>query len=495
MIKIEASKYIFTLLICSILASFLMHTSNINTEIRGIHNWRQSQTAWNIRHFVRDDANILNPRISHFNTRREDNIYRYEFPLMQWSIAMAQKVFGESVIIIRISVFLLGALTIIGFFNLLKAIDIDDWAALIGAVLLQFSPIFYFYTINPIPDNLALTGAVWYLFFFVKYLKNKEKKYLFGLSISLLIATWAKLPFLMFSIVSVIYFFKEIIHQKKVDKALLIFTVLQLLFLIPAFAWYAWVMPEWEGNGILQGIFKNKIERKEIRRIIHYHWHVMFPQNLLNYIVLIPAVLGLFLIQKNKFAWLIYAQIGITFLYFILQFNMIGTVHDYYMMPFLPWLYAAIAIFMNQIIKNRYFKYLSIPIIIFSALLTFNYTKDFWSIEKSYFNPDAYTYQKQLQKAVPNDELCIIFDDYSHYIFSYIIDKEGYIYYENGLRGEWVEGLIRDKKVTYMYSNNRRIEQDSLVQLSIDSLILEAGSINVFKLKTIEQLDAMNKNR
>ncbi|NJN78973.1 MAG: hypothetical protein HC803_12190, partial [Saprospiraceae bacterium] len=158
----------------------------------------------------------------------------------------------------------------------------------------------------------------------------------------------------------------------------------------------------------------------------------------MNYVVLVPAILGLFLIRKNKFGWLVYAQIGITFLYLILEFNMIGTVHDYYMMPFLPWLYIAVAFFVEQIIKIRYVKYLTISIIALSALLTFNYTKDFWSIEASYFNPDIYTYKTELQNAVPNDEKCIILDDYSQYIFSYAIDKTGYIYNNGALKDDLI---------------------------------------------------------
>ena len=61
--------HIFGILLCSILLSLLLHRPNISTEIRGIHAWRQTQTAWNIRNFVRHDANILNPRISHLLLR------------------------------------------------------------------------------------------------------------------------------------------------------------------------------------------------------------------------------------------------------------------------------------------------------------------------------------------------------------------------------------------------------------------------------------------
>ena len=372
--------HIFGILLCSILLSLLLHRPNISTEIRGIHAWRQTQTAWNIRNFVRHDANILNPRISHFNTTTKTNLYRYEFPIMQWSIAMLQKVVGEHVAVIRLSIFLIGAFTVIGFFNLLKAIDLDDISALVGAILFQFSPVFYYYTINPIPDNLALMGAVWYLYFIMTYFKTSKTRYVIGASLGLLIATWAKLPFLMFSIVSIVHFLRQLFQQKKLDKSLISFTLIQFLILIPAFAWYAWVMPTWE-NGVMKGIFSNQVPWAETKKVIFYHFHTMFPKLLMNYAILIPFFIGLFAMRKHKTWWLL-SIIGITFLYLGLEFNMISYVHDYYMMPFLPWLYVIVAFGVQAIFNLKHkAKYFIIGgLVIATIFITNRDIKPFWSI-------------------------------------------------------------------------------------------------------------------
>lgn len=73
---------VFYLLLLSLGLNLFLHSKHLNKEVTGIHTWRQSQTMWNVRNFVRHDNNILNPRISSFNGGK-DNLYRYEFPLMQ----------------------------------------------------------------------------------------------------------------------------------------------------------------------------------------------------------------------------------------------------------------------------------------------------------------------------------------------------------------------------------------------------------------------------
>jgi len=133
----------FLILLLFIAISFFQHSRYLNLDIQGIHSWRQSQTMWNIRNFVRHDNCILNPRINRFNGGK-DNILRYEFPLMQWSIAQFQKCFSENIRIVRGSIFLIGLITILTFTIIIKDI-FDDWStAVFSAILLQFSPLFYF---------------------------------------------------------------------------------------------------------------------------------------------------------------------------------------------------------------------------------------------------------------------------------------------------------------------------------------------------------------
>ncbi|MBP8086426.1 MAG: hypothetical protein KAY48_03995, partial [Saprospiraceae bacterium] len=70
------------IVVSAVLISTFLHLHVFTLPIQGKDTWRQSKTAWNIRYFVRHDANILNPRQPYLNG--EDNIVRYEFPLMQW---------------------------------------------------------------------------------------------------------------------------------------------------------------------------------------------------------------------------------------------------------------------------------------------------------------------------------------------------------------------------------------------------------------------------
>ena len=88
-------------LVMTVLLSTIMHRGKFNKELSGIHTWRQTQTQWNIRNFYRHDHNILNPRVASFNGGK-DNIYRYEFPIMQWCIAQLQRPFGEGIIVTRL---------------------------------------------------------------------------------------------------------------------------------------------------------------------------------------------------------------------------------------------------------------------------------------------------------------------------------------------------------------------------------------------------------
>ncbi len=478
----------FIALFAFVFVSFLQHKEHITKDIQGIHSWRQSQTMWNIRNFVRHDANILNPRINSFNGGK-DNTYRYEFPIMQWSIAMVQKIGGEKIEIVRIIIFLIGIGSILGIFFLIQYV-LKNWlTALVAAVLFQYSPVFFYYTINPIPDNLALCGGIWYIYFIVKYFNTLKNKHLILGSISLLMATLAKLPFLMFSILSVVFFISKIIKQKKLTKQDLNFVLIQFLILTPAFFWYAWVMPSWGGNPILTGVFGDNFSMSESMKIIHYHATEMFPNILMSAPVWILFFIGLYDLITNKYkaSW-VYSLICITIVYLLLELNTIGTGHDYYMFPFLPWLFLVIGFGIESI--RRYsplLKYGLVGLCIWSAIYTYKETYSMWSLEKTYFNEDVFLYSKELKDAVPPGENCIILNDISSYVFSYRIDKMGYIFKNDYLPVGWIDDMVRNHNVQYMYSDSEKINNDEDVKRYIDEVILTKGTVKVMKLKVPDE--------
>ncbi len=109
---LENKPYLCIILIA--LASIVLHYKIFTLDLQGIHVWRQTQTQINIQNFYRHDNNILNPR--HNNFSWGDNIQRMEFPIMQWSIAQVERVFGEKIIVTRICIFLIGLMSVFGFF-------------------------------------------------------------------------------------------------------------------------------------------------------------------------------------------------------------------------------------------------------------------------------------------------------------------------------------------------------------------------------------------
>jgi len=470
--------------------SFLMHMRWMTVEIQGIHAWRQCQTAWNIRNFCRHDANIFNPRVAHFRDI-DNNILRYEFPVMQWGIGMVQRVVGEHVIVIRLSMFLIGIWLALGFYRLLRTLEFDMMPAFFGSLFFYFSPVIYYYQINPMPDLAALGGAIWYLHFILRYQQTKQRKDLILAAVFLLLATLCKLPFLMFSIVSIHFFLANIFRKTIPFLHLVRDAVIQLLIIVPALAWYAWVMPHWEGNGILAGIFANQIDHERIMFILKYHLNRMWPHELLYKAVWILAIIGLVLWHRMKQLRWMYALVFITFVYWILQFNMIATAHDYYMMPFLVWLFILVAIgakFLYELPRNIG-KYALIALAIFGSYQTYKTSEWKWFIQSTMLEIDVLSHREALKNLLGKDAKCVMLNDDSLHIFPYQIDKMGYVIYRDQLNPLNLRDMITMGNARFLYSSSRIVDEKPEIQAYLKKQILEAGKVRVFELKMREEIE------
>jgi len=79
-------------------------------------------------------------------------------------------------------------------------------------------------------------------------------------------------------------------------------------------------------------------------------------------------------------------------------------------------------------------------------------------------------------------------------MFSYQIDKMGYVFANDNLPVAWIKKLILNHHVEYMYSDSEKINCDREIANYIDELILEKGSIKVFRLKTPQLLKGNSIN-
>lgn len=451
--------------------------------MQGLHSWRQSQTCLNIRNFTRNDFNICNPRVGHYNDG-DDNIKRYEFPVMQWLIAGVQRVFGEHHLILRFSMLIIYFLSLYGMWLLAFEIFKSREIALLSLFVLSFFPVYLYQSINVMPDNFALMLSLYFLYFFFRGINRDDTISIVISAVFLCFSALSKLPFVLFGIMPLIYLLRKgtALRSK-------VFTFIAFgLILIPVMTWYLQAIPEWGGNDIAQGIFSENFDIGE------YFFFLLkqLENNIPKIVVGIPQVglliLSTILLVKNRVhqrlhSWYWISSFLIFTLYFLFILQQIGKGHDYYFYPFLPIFTIGILYLFNNIESLSKFKrYLSYFLIFTSPIWAYAKIKDYWQIEKNYFNNDLFIYKTELKEAVPDNKRCIMVNDYSNYILPYAIDKSGYVFRNDHLPIEWIKDLSQNQNVKYMYSDSRKVES----QIGFDSLVqeklLSVGSYNVFRL-------------
>ena len=488
---------LLTAFLLSALLSVAMHWHIFGSEIAGRHDWRQTQTMWNVRNFVHYDNDILNPRVSHFNGSN-NNLLRLEFPLMQWGIAQIVRLTGHEVMTARVVIWLIGQAGLIAFWLLLCKMGFGRWVAMGGTVLLQFCPLFYFYTVNVLPDLLALTASIYYLYFIFAYFSDRRWWQPWAAGIALGVATLVKLPFAMFGIVGIVYVLSRLARRDEAFWRVLGFASVHLLCVVPAVKWYAWVMPRWGSSPALYGIFGSTNTPEQNLRILRHFQHEYIPYDLLSPAVWILFVLGALIPAVRKatfpYATYVWALALMTILFVVLQWNTITFVHDYYLLPLLPWLYIVVTAGLGRVWQwslpgglwgRRVGAVLIAACLLVAPVSAHQLRWSKWKVSSGAYASqveDVYRHQDALRAVTDDDNKVIILNDNSGQIFSWLIRKRGYVFANNNLKASWIDDM-RQRGVTHLYSNSRVVDQNPEVQARLDSLVLEAGAIRVYSLK------------
>lgn len=469
----------------SLLLSFFMHLPHLNKDLVSVHVWRQTQTQSTIQSFYEEDFNILNPKRN--DRGNGDGNFRMEFPLMQWLVAGLYKIFGPHLIISRLFMFLTSIFSVFGLYHLLNILFNNKIAAALSASIFTFSPAFFYYAINPLPDNFSLAAAIWGTYFFYCFTQNK-KQLNFYLSASLLtIATACKLPFILFFTLPGIYFLREIILNNKRLNNFLSLAGMFCFSLIPM-AWYLAVIPSWKGNGIVEGMTENKSSWLQIFDYIQHHIISTLPELLTNYAGFPFFLLGIFYFfslkkyKSNKFLPILGLFAAIS-AYFFFEINMIEKVHDYYLFPFYPLIFIII----NFGIIQAFQLFSKKPAIVYSLIILTPVLCGLrmigrWDTEKPGFNPDLFIYKNELRKAVPDNKLVVAGSDISHFIFFYYIDKKGWNFdFETLEPNRLIE--MRKNGAEFLYSDCKNVNENPEIINQTDSLINQFGTIKIYKLK------------
>lgn len=463
-----------------------MHFKEFSKDLMSIHVWRQTQTQSTIINFYEEDMNILSP---HRNDRGDgDGLFRMEFPLMQWLVACLYKVFGNHLIITRACMFVIGLFTIIGIYQLLQSLFRNTTLAVMGAWAFNFSPCFYYYTINPLPDNLALCCSVWGIAFFFMWQNNQRWQHLVLAGALLSIGTLCKLPFVVYYIVPTLYFVLQIFQKKWDGKKTISALALLLPFVFPLL-WYVAVLPQWNGNMIVKGMLDNQEASNRIVAFLLHNLISTLPELLLNY-GSVPFFLAGFYFLFTRKAFkdsrfpLMLAWSVVVVIYFLFEINAIGIDHDYYLFPFYPLLFMLVAYGAYNLYNSniKAVRYLTIVVLLLLPLTCYLRMQSRWNPEVPGFNKDLLVYKTELQNAVPKNALVIVGNDVSHFIFFYYIDKKGWGFHNDELTAEQLQQMI-EHGARYLYTDSRITDGDVNITPFLDKLILEKGTIKVYSLK------------
>ena len=362
--------------------------------------------------------------------------------------------------------------------------------ALMGAWCFTFSPVFYYYVVNPMPDNFALCLAIWGMYYFFRWTKEEKSSHLIASAALLGIATMAKLPFAVYLSAIGAYVVYGLIRKGiKGKTALDVFVVFFFCFM-PAAAWYYSVIGGWQSNGIVSGILSvKKDQMATILDIMQFNLFSALPEMLINYGSLLFFLAGFWFIYKNriykKLMFPVFMWWGIACLfYFIFEMNMIARVHDYYLFPFLPLLFILVAYGAEQLLSVESFKLklvfvFALCILPITAFVRINHR---WSTTSPGFNADLYAYKTELRNAVPDSALCVAGNDESGNVFLYYIHKKGWNFDEDTLTQKGLQVFI-SKGARYLYTDSRKVDGNEGVKLCLDKLIMQKGSIKVYSLK------------
>ncbi len=472
----------FLFAIVAVGISVFQHYRIFNLDFIGVHTWRQTQTQTVILNFAYHDFNIFNPTIN--DITNNNGLYRMEFPLMQWIIAIFYKIFGNHLIITRIFVFIVTFCSVLAIYKTANILTSNKIYGFILAWLFLFSPIIYYYSVNPIPDNMALCFAIWSLYFWIKHLKI-ETTYTFILSsIFLAFSIALKLPFIVFGGM----YLSKFISKKTDLKYNLRYIYIPFLICLPSIIWYFSVITSWTGNGVVAGMLDNNANINELFDIFQFNLISTVPELLVNYATLPIFIIGCVILikhinLKNKIHSTFLFVSLLTSFYFFYEINMIARVHDYYLFPFLPLLFIIILIGVRFVIESKiiFYKYLLLLTILscpFTAYLRCNIR---WNIYDPGTTKEFVLYKNKIQSVLPIHAKVIVDNDPSNCIKLYYLNRKGWGFSKNTLTKNTV--LERIKVGANYICFDSKLDKDAEIVECLDSLVLNIPPIKIYKLK------------
>jgi 4-amino-4-deoxy-L-arabinose transferase-like glycosyltransferase len=494
-----------------------------------IHQWRQADCLSIAKNYYEDGMHFFSPKIHSFLAPEGKAVS--EFPLINYTVALLWKVFGEHEFIYRLLNYFIYLIAIFTLFNTFLRFFTSTPSLYLYFVLslLLTSPLLVYYSLNFLSDVPALSFNILAFCFLFWFYQTKKISYfylslLFG-TLAILLKASALMGLVMLSFVSIIdllklnSFFKlEKLFHRKVLPSLLI-----PLSILLVYKWYTFALHYCAfDNGVFLLTVAPVWKMKEaaIFDILRQLFNNLFPTflNRPMFTLFFCCVLFVAFNLKKVNGLLRYSFIfsGLFFVLFILVFFQVFTVHDYYLINL--FIFVIVTLFclleiMSQLDfkPNRYLKFTLPILIIFNAfyaaaeyrLKTIKddklcawypfISKDerngasyfFWSYERT-LKPfeDIQTDLRKL--GIQRKDIFVNVVDESPNVSLYFVDQKGYTFsYDHFSRDSLCIEKLMGRKIQYLaFTDTSLLNEKAFTRVSKSfEPILEKNHLSVFKRK------------
>jgi hypothetical protein len=209
---------------------------------------------------------------------------------------------------------------------------------------------------------------------------------------------------------------------------------------------------------------------------------------MLNYAAVPIFLLGIWQLFRNRlYRHALALPFGLMALgciaYFIFEINMITTVHDYYLFPFLPGLFLLVALgvrwgWRNQ---NNWARVAMMALLVLLPLTAGLRAYNRWHA-KGVVPVDLLEHVDALRAATPANARIVFGNDVSPHISLYHLRHVGWTLHESALDPEKFERWV-GAGAQFLYSNSRTLETNPVVQPHLGERIGEWGTIRVYELR------------
>lgn len=395
----------YFLLFFILVLAFLVRLYGINRPLADWHSWRQADTSSVSRIYFEQGIDLLHPRYYDISSI-QSGVYNphgfrfVEFPIFNLFHALLAKIGGP----LNFEgwgrmVSILASLFSTFFVFLLGRRFISPLGGILAAFFFAFLPYNVYYSRVILPEPLAVSLALVFLIFFVKYIDKDRVFFLYLSSLFLGLAVLVK-PHAIFYIVPALILFLEKYGFDgwfKNSRNFIRFLIFSSIIFLPFLVWRVWVNHFPAGIPFMKWSFNGDV--------IRFHpafWRWIFGERLgiliLGVYGLFPFLLGIAnhnprgnFIRFFFFGMIVYVSV----------FAAANIRHDYYQIFIIPSVCLALSYGSFVLLKSA--NLFSISLLVFSVLMSFFMSfykvKDYYQIN----HPEIIEAGMAIDRLTPKD--------------------------------------------------------------------------------------------